>query len=162
MSFSEDLYNQEFIDKYFKGWIGLSFDIPDDPEAKPMALNLEFNSKCNATAALLFIYRWQVFSVGKRLRFSIVEEADGQISCYFYTPGYPYSKIGRFKKNVNFEKLRHFVELQEKYPAYQIVTRFADQNFDVCEADTQNIIIFLDSLTYRKREKVAKGELEFE
>ncbi len=162
MSFSADLYNQEFIDRYFKGWIGLSFDIPEDPDFKPIALNLEFNSKCNATAALLFIYRWQVFSAGKRLRFSMVEEADGYISCYFYTPGYPYSKKGHFKENVNFEKLRQFVELQQKYQAYQIVTRFADQNFDVCEADTQNIIIFLDSLTYRKRGKVTKGELEFE
>jgi hypothetical protein len=162
MSFNEDLYNQEFIDKYFKGWIGVSFDLPDNPETKPMALNLEFNSKCSATAALLFLYRWQVFSAGKKLWFSMVEEADGHISCYFYTPGYPYRKQGRFKKHVNFEKLRRFVELQKKYPAYQIVTRFADQNFDVCEAGTQNIIIFLDSLTYRKREKVTKGELEFE
>jgi len=156
MSFSEALYNQAFIDKYFKGWIGISFDIPANPELQPMVLNLEFNSHCTATAALLFIHRWQVFSGDKKLKLTILEDADGQVSCYFYTPGYPYYKPGRFKGNINMEKLHTFVEMQKRYPAFQLITRYADQNFDVCEADTQNIIIFTDALVYRKRKAPVK------
>ncbi|WP_163715499.1 hypothetical protein [Mangrovibacterium lignilyticum] len=162
MSFSADLYNQEFIDKYFKGWIGISVDIPAKPAIEPMLLNLEFDSKCNASGSLVFLHRWQTFSAEKKLRLNLIEEPDGQLSCYFFTPGYPCFKLGRFKSHVNWDKIRRFAELQKEYSAYQVVTRYADQNYDVQEAESQNIIVFLDNLAFRKREKVGQSELEFE
>lgn len=162
MSFTPELYNQEFIDKYFKGWIGVSVDIPKKPDSEPMVLNLEFRSKCSASGSLVFLYRWQAFSGDKKLRLNLIEEPDGSLSCYFFTPGYPYFKHGRFEKHLNWDKIRKFVELQKKYSAFQVVARYADQNFDVCEADTQNLVIFLDNLGFRQRSKVKEGELEFE
>jgi len=162
MSFSADLYNQEFIDKYFKGWIGVSVDVPDDPDMEPLVFYLEIESKCNASGTLVFLHRWQTFSGDKKLRLNLIEEPDGHLSCYFFTPGYPYFKLGRFKTHVNWDKIRRFVELQKKYSAYQVVTRYADQNYDVQEAESQNIIVFLDNLGFRQREKVKSGELEFE
>ena len=161
MSFSEELYNQEFIDRYFKGWIGISVDVPKEPNIEPMVLNLEFNSQCNASGALVFLHRWQTFSGPKKLRLNLIEEPDGHLSCYFFTPGYPYFKLGRFKNHVNWDKIHRFVELQKKYSAYQVVTRYADENYDVQEAESQNIVVFLDNLSFRQRSKVKKSELEF-
>jgi len=162
MSFNAEIYNQEFIDKYFKGWIGISVDLPAKPDTEPLVLYLEFNSNCNASGSLVFLHRWQTFSGEKGLRLNLIEEPDGHISCYFFTPGYPYFKMGRFKEHVNWKKIRRFVELQKKYSAYQVVTRYADKNYDVQEAESQNIVVFLDNLSFRQREKVNTGELEFE
>ncbi len=162
MCIRKDLFNQELIDKYFNGWIGLSVALPENPESDLPTVYLEFKSKCTASGSIVFLHKWQRFEGGEQLQFSLVEEGDGQLSCYFYTPGFPYSKLGRFKRNINLTKIKQFIELQKQHKRFQLKARYADKNFDVQEVDIKDITVYLDHLNYQMRAQVRAPQVEFE
>ena len=162
MTFRADTYNQALIDKYFKAWIGISVSLPLAPETDPLIFYLDFNSHCNAAHAYTFLGKWQNFNGEKQLRLSLIEETDGTLSCYFFTPGFSGLKRGRFKLHFPPERLTGFVALQKAQPDFKVVVRYADKNYDVQDFEKQDVPIILNALSYRKRESVKKGQMEFE
>ena len=162
MILKEDTYNQELIDKYFKSWIGIGVSLPENPGIDPLILYLDFKSHCAAAHAYTFLVKWQDFTGAKQLRFSIIEEADNSISCYFYTPGFPFFKRGRFSGNFTPEKIKRFIDLQKQYPDFKVLTRYADKNYDVQDFEKQTETVELNTLRYRTRQSQKAGQLEFE
>jgi len=163
MSSKDAAINQKNIDKYFKGWIGVSVSNRKSPEESLSTLFLEFSSQCHATSAFLFLSQWQNFQSEQSLRFSLIEETDGQLSCYFYTPGTTFSKKATFKGNFNLKKIKQFNADRQKHPEYQVVTRYADKNYDVSEVeDKQDAKVRLNSVTFKRRGKVKEGKAQVE
>lgn len=162
MILKEDTYSQELINKYFKNWIGIGVALPDDPADEALVLYLDFKSHCAAAHAYSFLVKWQDFTGPKHLRFSIVDEGDDRISCYFYTPGFPFFKRGRFTGNFNPEKIKRFIELQKQYPDFKVLTRYADKNYDVQDFEKQAETVELNTIRYRSRQSLKAGQVEFE
>lgn len=162
MLLNQSTYNQELINKYFKSWIGVGVFLPADPADEPPILYLDFKSHCAAAHAYSFLVKWQDFPEPKKLCFSIIEEDDERISCYFYTPGFPFFERGRFSGNFNAEKLKRFMELQKDYPDFKLLTRYADKNYDIQDFEKQAETIELNTLRYRTRQSLKAGQVEFE
>ncbi|WP_372774577.1 hypothetical protein [Mangrovibacterium sp.] len=162
MSIKLENYNQGLIDKFFKDWIGISVEIPDDQELQPCILYLDFSSHCFATSAYKFLNDWQDFNGEQALNFSLIEESDTQISCYFFTPKYPYFKKGTFRGNFDIEKIRTFFRAVNVQPEFLVVARYADANFDVQDVELEGNGVWLKHARYRQRSKVKEGQIEFE
>ena len=162
MSSKDAPINQKNIDKYFNGWIGISVSNGKSSEESLSTLYLEFKSHCHATSALLFLSQWQNFKFEQSLQFSVIEETDGQLTCNFFTPGTTFSKKAKFKGNFNLGKIKRFIADRQKNPEYQIVTRYADKNYDVSEVEDKEAVVRLHSITFKQRDRIKEGQVEFE
>ena len=162
MSSKDAPITQRNINKYLKGWIGVSVAIAGDSEEDLPVLFLEFGSKCHATSAYLFLSSWQNYLENQSLRFSVVEEADGQLSCSFCTPDTSFSKKEQFRGNFNLEKIKTFVANCQHQPNYRVITRCADENYDVNEVQADDVEVRLCAIDFQKRNRVAEGQVECE
>ena len=153
--------SQDLIDKYFKGWIGISVHISDDNNKEPSILMLDFNSHDKARSAYVFLQTWQNYIFKQYLKFSIVEEKDGSLTCYFYTPGFKYLKKANFRDNINIDKIQKFVQIQKIYSQYLVLARFVDSNYNVVDSVTTENFVALKTLQYRKREEIKTDDIEY-
>lgn len=150
--------NQDLVNQYFKNWVGVSTYNTDDYNRGPSCFGLYFLDFKSATSSYEFLREWQNWLKEIPIILSIVKENGNKYSFYFYKQDKPEFVKGTFDKNLDIKELEKFIS-NEKSRKYILLPRFPDDDDDIVDSYTDNVIL-VDGLCFYERKQIKPKQIE--